>query len=181
MFIRLPYEILKKKIYEASQVLVADQKSLFVENMSLLADIFVILIIFISALYGYVRFVYTYWQRRGVKHLPPTFPFGNFSDSFLQKISIGELVEKMYYQTNEPFIGIYGAIRPTLLIRDLHLIRRVLIKDFQHFVDRGMLKKKKKIDGVRRKTRLLYISLHLLLVEVKNTPKVICFDEWLTE
>ncbi len=102
------------------------------------SDIIVFLIIFTSVIYAYVKYVYTYWQRRGVKHLPPTFPFGNFKDSFLQRLSIGELCEKMYYQTSEPFIGIYGAIRPTLLVRDLTLIRRVLIKDFQHFTDRGM-------------------------------------------
>lgn len=104
----------------------------------MVANIIAILILLASVAYGYVKYVYTYWNRRGVKHLPPTFPLGNFSDSFMQKISIGELVEKMYYQTKEPFIGIYGAIRPTLLIRNPALIQQILIKDFQHFVDRGL-------------------------------------------
>lgn len=105
---------------------------------SVSSDVVALMIVFLSVVYGYVKYVYTYWERRGVKQLPPTFPLGNFSNSFLQKISIGELVEKMYYQTKDPFVGIYGAIRPTLLVRDAALINRILIKDFQHFADRGM-------------------------------------------
>lgn len=107
-------------------------------SMISLGIVVAILIIFISVAFGYVKYVYTYWTRRGVNHLPPTVPFGNFADSFLQRISIGELVEKMYYQTTDPFIGIYGAIRPTLLVRDSALVRQILIKDFQHFADRGL-------------------------------------------
>lgn len=102
------------------------------------SDIIAFIVIFCGAIYGYVKYVYGYWDRRGVKYLTPTFPLGNFADSFLQKVSIGELVEKMYYQTKEPFVGIYGAIRPTLLVRDAALIRQIFIKDFQYFADRGM-------------------------------------------
>lgn len=105
---------------------------------SISADIIAFVVIFCGIFYGYVRYVYTYWERRGVKYLAPTFPLGNFLDSFLQRVSIGELVEKMYYQTKEPFVGIYGALRPTLLINDAALIRQIFIKDFQHFADRGM-------------------------------------------
>lgn len=103
------------------------------------SDIVAFLVIILGVAYGYVRYVYTYWERRGVKYIRPTFPLGNFSDSFLQKTSIGEVIEKIYYQTKEPFIGIYGAVRPTLLVQDPALIRRIFIKDFQYFVDRGMV------------------------------------------
>lgn len=102
------------------------------------SDIIAFIVIFCGIIYGYVKYVYTYWDRRGVKSLQPTFPLGNFGDSFLQKVSIGELVQKMYHQTKEPFVGIYGAIRPTLLVRDSALIRQIFIKDFQYFADRGM-------------------------------------------
>lgn len=102
------------------------------------SDLIAFLVIFTSVVYAYVKYAYTYWKRRGVKCLPPTFPFGNFADSFLQRVSIGELVEKMYHQTKDPFVGIYGATRPTLLVRDSALIHQILTKDFQHFTDRGM-------------------------------------------
>lgn len=102
------------------------------------SDIVAFLVIIFGFAYGYVKYVYTYWERRGVKYLQPNFPLGNFADSFLQRLSIGEVVEKLYYKSKEPFIGIYGAIRPTLLVQDPALIRRIFIKDFQHFADRGM-------------------------------------------
>lgn len=102
------------------------------------SDIIAFIVILFGIAYAYVKYIYAYWERRGVKCIEPTFPLGNFKDSFMQKVSVGELVEKMYYQTNEPFVGIYGAIRPILLVRDSTLVRRILVKDFQYFPDRGM-------------------------------------------
>lgn len=43
----------------------------------------------------------------------------------------------MYRQTNEPFVGIFTVDCPALLIRDLELMRHILIKDFNSFTDRN--------------------------------------------
>lgn len=89
-------------------------------------------------IYLYVKDVYSYWERRGVKYLQPSFPFGNFKSNFLQKQSFAELHDTLYREApTEPFIGVYGLFRPILLLRDPSLIQKVLIKDFQHFVNRG--------------------------------------------
>lgn len=122
---------------------VVDHRASTSENMAIIfsaisLDIIALIVILTGVAYGYVKYVYSYWERRGVKCLKPTFPLGNFVDSFLQRVSVGESVEKMYYQTNEPFVGIYATIRPILLVRDSALVRRILVKDFQHFPDRGM-------------------------------------------
>lgn len=105
---------------------------------SVLLDIVAVLAILIGGAYGYFKYVYTYWERRGVKYIKPSFPLGNFAQTFLQRFSVGQLVEKLYHETSEPFIGIYGVIRPILMIRDTSLIRRIFIKDFSHFADRGV-------------------------------------------
>lgn len=97
-----------------------------------------VVIILVAVVYLLKRHLYSYWDRRGVTSLPATFPFGNFGPTFLQKMSVGELIQEMYRSTTEPFIGIYSALRPTLLVRDTELIRHILIKDFQHFHDRGV-------------------------------------------
>lgn len=102
------------------------------------SDLVTLLLILTTCAYLYIRYIYSYWQRRGVKFLPPSFPFGNFGKTFLQKLSIGELAEEFYHSTTEPFIGVYGALRPTLLVRDPIVIRDILIRDFQHFTDRGV-------------------------------------------
>lgn len=63
---------------------------------------------------------------------------GNFGPTIMQKKTGGELVAEIYKQNNEPFIGIFGALRPMLVVRDPKIIRSILIKDFHHFVDRGV-------------------------------------------
>lgn len=88
--------------------------------------------------YFYIRYVYAYWQRRGVAHLKPLFPFGNFRKNLMQELSIGEQIDEIYRSTTEPFVGAYAVFRPILIPRDPTLIRAMLIKDFQHFTDRGV-------------------------------------------
>lgn len=92
----------------------------------------------ISVVYFYVKFVYSYWQRRGVPQLKPSFPFGNFGPFSTKQLSIGEHVTKLYRATSEPFIGVYAFFRPTLIVRDTELIRNILCKDFDHFIDHGV-------------------------------------------
>lgn len=87
--------------------------------------------------YFYVKYLYSYWPRRGVPYFKPTFPFGNFGKILKQKLSLSEIIDELYRRTTVPFIGVYGAFRPMLMIRDPDLIRTILIKDFQYFVDRG--------------------------------------------
>lgn len=100
---------------------------------------FALFVIALTILYFYFKHVYAYWQRRGVPQLKPTIPFGNFAKSFMQKLSMGELVDEMYGRAKEePYIGIYAVYRPILIICNTSLIRDILIKDFQHFNDRGV-------------------------------------------
>lgn len=97
-----------------------------------------VLVILASIGYAYVQYSYSYWKRRGVKFLPPKFPFGNFQDTFLQRLSIGKATEKFYNTSSEPVVGVYVFTRPILVLRDPEIIRCVLIRDFQNFYDRGV-------------------------------------------
>lgn len=55
----------------------------------------------------------------------------------MQKCTLGELMQEFYYSSTEPLIGVYAGIRPMIIVRDMELIQKVLINDFQHFQDRG--------------------------------------------
>lgn len=101
------------------------------------SDLFLFIVILFASLSYYVYHVFTYWKRRGVKYVSPSFPFGNFGKTFTKKISIGELLQEFYRSVNEPFFGLYSMFNPTLVVCDPQLIRSVLVKDFQHFSDRG--------------------------------------------
>lgn len=97
-----------------------------------------LVIISLTLAYFYIKFLYSYWPSRGVFQLQPAFPFGNFTYRPLKRLSIGEQVSELYHRTDEPFIGIYSFLRPTLLVRDPNLIRTILCKDFSYFCDRGI-------------------------------------------
>jgi cytochrome P450 len=38
--------------------------------------------------------------------------------------------------SDKPYVGIFSFDKPSLLIRDLELVKKILVKDFQTFVDR---------------------------------------------
>lgn len=106
---------------------------------SLTVDLIVFVLLIATSVYFYAtHYTYNYWKRRGVKFIEPTFLFGNFGPTFRQQLSIGELLQTFYNSTSDAFIGTFLAFKPSLVIRDPELARSVLIKDFQHFHDRGI-------------------------------------------
>ncbi|XP_037040404.1 probable cytochrome P450 6d5 [Bradysia coprophila] len=96
-----------------------------------------LLVTLLVTAYLYVKHSYSYWKRRGVPYLTPSFLFGTFANSFQQKTSFGQDLADMYNQTTEPFIGIYTSVRAGLLVRDPKIIKDILVKDFQSFGHRG--------------------------------------------
>jgi len=57
----------------------------------------------------------------------------------LSNISIGDYATKLYkVYKDEPLIGTFIRQTPTLIVKDLDLIKNILIKDFTKFADRGL-------------------------------------------
>lgn len=99
------------------------------------------IIIFFCAIivgwYLYTRHVYMYWKRRGVDYLEPSFPFGNVGDLIMMKRDFGRLFQDFHESIKGDMIGFYMCTRPALIIKDPELLKKILIKDFDHFADRG--------------------------------------------
>ena len=58
----------------------------------------------------------------------------------LLKTTIGEQLQRIYIEhSDKPYVGIFSFDKPSLLIRDLELVKNILVKDFQSFVDHIML------------------------------------------
>jgi cytochrome P450 len=54
---------------------------------------------------------------------------------FLKK-SIGEQLQRIYNEhSDKKYVGIFSFDKPSLLIRDLELVKNILVKDFQKFMD----------------------------------------------
>ncbi|CAH0587992.1 unnamed protein product [Chrysodeixis includens] len=92
-----------------------------------------------AALYFYFTRTFNYWKKRNVPGPEPTALFGNFKESALRRKNIGLVVQDLYNAfPNEKVVGIYRMTTPSLLIRDLDVIKHIMIKDFELFADRGV-------------------------------------------
>lgn len=102
-------------------------------------DLLALLIGLVTLAYIYLKRTYSYWDRKGFKSFPNvSLLFGHFKATFAQKESMGHFFNRVYNNTSEPFLGVYGFLRPMLLIKDPELVRTILVKDFAHFSDRGV-------------------------------------------
>ncbi|XP_017879813.1 cytochrome P450 6B1-like [Ceratina calcarata] len=88
-------------------------------------------------LYYYSASKLSYWRRLGVKGPKPLLFVGNYKDVFLGRIKTTDCITKAYHDfKDEQMVGIYNGHIPHLILRDLDLIKDVLIKDFTKFADR---------------------------------------------
>lgn len=96
------------------------------------------LVILLATLYFLIKNQYSYWEKEDIPHLERNIPFGNLKAVAKKEKSFGAAIHELYKQTTEPFVGIYLFFRPALLVRDVDLVRNILVKDFEHFADRGI-------------------------------------------
>jgi cytochrome P450 family 6 len=89
------------------------------------------------ALYLYFTRNFKFWQKLGIPYLKPTPFVGNFKECAFQKVNIGKHLQQIYEQhSDKPYVGIFSFDKPFLLVRDLELVKNILVKDFQNFMDR---------------------------------------------
>lgn len=90
----------------------------------------------VTALYFYFRRNMNYWNDRGVPCLKPSLLFGSLNPSIHNNVNMRISYE--HFKFEHKVCGFYLLQSPRLIILDLDLIKNVLIKDFNNFVDRGM-------------------------------------------
>uniref|UniRef100_A0A1A9WV50 Cytochrome P450 n=1 Tax=Glossina brevipalpis TaxID=37001 RepID=A0A1A9WV50_9MUSC len=105
------------------------------------AAIFILLVlIVISLLFYWCKYTYSYWERHGIPQSKPTPFIGNFKKSFMFKRNFGLHLSDIYNEPemiDKPVVGAYIFNQPILIIRDLDLIKSILIKDFNYFANRN--------------------------------------------
>jgi len=91
------------------------------------------------ALYLYFTRNFNFWHKLGIPYVKPTPFVGNLKDCTFQKVNIGENLQRIYKQhSDKPYVGIFSFDKPILLIRDVELVKNILVKDFQYFIDRAI-------------------------------------------
>lgn len=96
------------------------------------------LILFLVSIFCvWIRHVYSHWERMGFPYIKLSIPFGNFSDVWFGRKSLGVTLFELHRQSKKPIEGVYFLFRPALLFRDASLIKKILTSDFTSFYDRG--------------------------------------------
>lgn len=87
-----------------------------------------------------IRHAYGYWRSHKIPYAQPIcFPYGSIKGAMSTE-HISDILARYYTQFKGrglPFVGIYFLLRRVILIVDIDFIKRVLIKDFQYFENRG--------------------------------------------
>lgn len=97
-----------------------------------------ILLVTVVSVYLFLKYIFTYWKRKGFPYIEPEIPLGNMGSTVKGKTSFGLNIWEHYKDSDDPFTGIYLFTTPSLLIRDPDLVRKVLISEYQSFHDRGL-------------------------------------------
>lgn len=98
----------------------------------------IIALIFSSITFWIWR-IKNYWKINKIPYLPSASLLGNLGELFLFKKSFPDVLSELYNSEEMkkfPFFGIRIFYKPALLIKDRELIKRILVKDFNHFHDR---------------------------------------------
>ncbi|KAJ4432917.1 hypothetical protein ANN_15174 [Periplaneta americana] len=104
---------------------------------SLALDLLTIFIVVLAALYLYLVRNFDFWKKSGIPFVPPVPLFGCMKEVILQKSNIGHHMKTLYdAHRGLPYMGIFTVDRPALLVRDLALVKRILLQDAHYFVDR---------------------------------------------
>ena len=105
-------------------------------------SLILVLVVFLSAIfiasYLYSTRNFKFWQKLGIPYVKPTPFVGNLKESAFQKVNVGKHLQHIYEQhSDKPYVGIFSFDKPILLVRDLELVKNILVKDFQYFIDRN--------------------------------------------
>ncbi|CAH1800136.1 unnamed protein product [Owenia fusiformis] len=89
----------------------------------------------IVALYIYLTWTHSIWSSQGIKGPTPYPVIG----TLLQNLKMGlPMGDKAIYDkfADEKVVGLYDGRKPNLMVKDAELLKKVLVKDFQYFINR---------------------------------------------
>lgn len=101
------------------------------------------ILLFISSavlfLYWRIKTRHKYWLKKNVPFLKPkNLLLGNTTELFLKGRPLVKYHETIYNElAPHPYGGYFHFVKPVFIARDPELIKTILIKDFQHFMNRG--------------------------------------------
>jgi hypothetical protein len=125
---------------------------------------------FLISLYFYFTRNFNFWKNLGVPYIKPLPFVGSVKDVMFQKESMGKYLQKIYdNHSDKPYVGIFAFDQPILVIRDLDLVKNILVKDAQSFIDHTT-SLDKEVEPLLAKTMFVLKGQLWCQVRVKLTP-----------
>ncbi|XP_059469940.1 cytochrome P450 9e2-like [Neocloeon triangulifer] len=90
-------------------------------------------------IYRWLTSVNNYWRDKGIPFVKPVPIFGSMFPIVAGKKSFADLLEVQYAEikaSGKGYGGIYEFMTPTIMVVDPEIIRKVTVKDFEHFAER---------------------------------------------
>ena len=98
-------------------------------------EFLLVLVSLFLAFYRYVTKNFGKWKSLGIPHTSGHFPFGSYN--FLSGRHMDEVSAEDHLKfSSEKYFGWFLFGKPILALNDANLLRHVMVKDFDHFVDR---------------------------------------------
>ena len=102
--------------------------------------IWTLLLAALILLYIYVYRKFQFFKKHGIPHEPGYFPLGSLISwkALTGQIAFFGAADQLYEKySKHKAVGYYGLFgKPILVITDLDLAKKIMVKDFDHFVDR---------------------------------------------
>ncbi|KAF5285366.1 hypothetical protein FQR65_LT13256 [Abscondita terminalis] len=96
--------------------------------------ILILTVISIAYLYWKLKENNTYWIKKNVIQPKPSLLTGHLGPVLFQKQALYRLLETLYNEFPKArYFGIYEFLKPHLVIKDVDLIKRIMVKDFDVF------------------------------------------------
>ncbi|XP_018300272.1 cytochrome P450 9e2 [Mycetomoellerius zeteki] len=97
-----------------------------------------VLSIIINALIGYYLFKnFNFFKRHGIIHIPSIPILGVMTPIILRQMSFVDITRRIYnFNRYAKYIGLYATTEPVLMLRDPELIKAIIIKNSDKFINR---------------------------------------------
>uniref|UniRef100_A0A182G075 Uncharacterized protein n=2 Tax=Anopheles albimanus TaxID=7167 RepID=A0A182G075_ANOAL len=96
----------------------------------------ILVVLLVYAVYKYITRNNRYFETKPIPSLTPEPIFGSTRQLMLSKVSSTEFIRSVYARfPNDKVFGMFDFGTPVFVVRDPELIKRIAIKDFDHFVN----------------------------------------------
>jgi cytochrome P450 family 6 len=100
-------------------------------------NVYIVISFIATIIYLINKYFHSYWTRRNVFQVEPTFLVGNIGRLLTLKAQMGDIFNDIYNKyKNKPFLGGYLMYKPMLIVQDPVLFQDVMIREFTTFHDR---------------------------------------------